>query len=112
MFYQNIRQEALRKIDFMSYNQKYYDDLEVRRLHSVVENCNMLIHKKKERKGWRGKENVDRSSGRGVEKTCRRRNHPINNTNTNTKRYSEGIDLDNPTERLKLIENNRCSEQK
>ena len=30
----------------MSYNQKYYDNSEVRHLHSVVENCNKLIHKR------------------------------------------------------------------
>lgn len=30
----------------MHFNQKYYDDAEVMHLHSVVESCNVLIHKK------------------------------------------------------------------
>lgn len=46
VFYQNIRKDALNKIDYMHYNQKYYDDAEVRHLHSVVDSCNLLIHKK------------------------------------------------------------------
>lgn len=35
-YYQKIRKSALKKIDYMSYNQKYYDDAEVRHLFSVV----------------------------------------------------------------------------
>ena len=35
-YYQKIRRSALKKIDYMSYNQKYYDDAEVRHLFSVV----------------------------------------------------------------------------
>jgi hypothetical protein len=46
IFYQNIRKEALHKIDHMYCNQKYYDDQEVKQLHSVVDSCNVLIHKK------------------------------------------------------------------
>lgn len=46
IFFQNIRKDALNKIDYMYYNQKYYDDAEVRHLHSVVDSCNVLIHKK------------------------------------------------------------------
>lgn len=30
----------------MSYNQKYYDDEEVKHLYQVVDNCNMLIHRR------------------------------------------------------------------
>ncbi len=36
IFYQNIRKDALKKIDYMHFNQKYYDDVEVKHLHSVV----------------------------------------------------------------------------
>ena len=36
----------MKKIDYMSYNQKYYDDEEVRHLYQVVDNCNMLIHRR------------------------------------------------------------------
>lgn len=46
IYFQNIRKDALNKIDYMYYNQKYYDDSEVKHLHSVVESCNALIHKK------------------------------------------------------------------
>jgi hypothetical protein len=45
-YYQKIRKSALKKIDYMSCNQKYYDDAEVKHLFSVVENCNILIHKR------------------------------------------------------------------
>lgn len=45
-YYQKIRKDALRKIDYMSYNQKYYDNAEVKHLNSVVDNCNLLIHKR------------------------------------------------------------------
>lgn len=46
IYFQNIRKDALKKIDYMYYNQKYYDDDEVKHLHSVVESCNAVIHKK------------------------------------------------------------------
>lgn len=45
-YYQKIRKEALKKIEYMSYNQKYYDHIQVKRLYDVVENCNSLIHKR------------------------------------------------------------------
>lgn len=45
-YYQKIRKSALKKIDYMSYNQKYYDDEEVKHLYQVVDNCNMLIHRR------------------------------------------------------------------
>lgn len=45
-FYQKIRKNAIKKIDYMSYNQKYFDNSEVQHLNSVVENCNILIHKR------------------------------------------------------------------
>lgn len=45
-YYQKIRRSALKKIDYMSYNQKYFDDQEVKHLYNVVDNCNILIHKR------------------------------------------------------------------
>ena len=46
MFYENIKKEALNKIDYMYSNQRYYDHYEVKHLQSVIASCNILIHKK------------------------------------------------------------------
>jgi hypothetical protein len=46
-YYQKLRKEALEKIEYMSYNQKYYDNAEVRHLNQIIKNCNILIHKRR-----------------------------------------------------------------
>jgi len=60
-YYQKIRKDAIKKIDYMSFNQKYYDDSEVHHLYNVVDNCNLLIHKRNVHKGQQLYRKIDTS---------------------------------------------------